>query len=189
MVLTKAKNSSNLMVFFNSFVIWLLALQVLVYGVHQSEVMSHSIQNSLAVMVINFYNLFDEGSASVIGNRVALIDFNTGVTIDNECTGLMLMATVLAASLALITKVKTPLLIKINTFNILIYKAILLFVVILILLAENIVRMAHLLYIVKVDEKSFEFFHLYFWQVINFTTGLMVIYGMLCVCKNQKLIN
>ena len=40
---------------------------------------------------------------------------------------------------------------------------------------ENVIRIAHLFFEIRLPNNNFEFYHLYVWQIVNFITGLVVL--------------
>mgnify|MGYP006082998505 CR=1 FL=1 len=152
---------SLILSFFPRFLIALIGLQLTVFAIHSSKEISTIIQNNIIQAVFLIHKFL--GTQMIVqGDR--LIHQNTlhYVTVDNECTGLMLLASVCAALIGLAHS-------AINTLKMMI-------IAVLILQTENIIRIAHLFVEVKQPDNSFEFYHLYFWQVINFITGLAVFF-------------
>lgn len=144
------------------FSVILIVFQVVVLGIHQSVYLSNALQETLAIMAANLYAFFD-GNVYVVGNRLHAVDSKNFVFVDNDCTGLPLMATVTAIILALRGNKQQ--------------KIIGLICILSVLFVLNLIRISHLFYIAAYAWHLFELFHLYIWQVINFIVALVLIYG------------
>jgi exosortase/archaeosortase family protein len=149
--------------FFTKFLLAVIILQTGVYFLHSSSYFSQLIQESIASCVGFFYSMVEP---SIVNNSNLLIhqDSPNFLIVDNSCTGLMLIASVSSAIIAFdyAWQVKIKMVI----------------IGVLVLQCENIIRIMHLLYIVKQDNDNFDFFHLYVWQTINFVTALIVIVSL-----------
>jgi exosortase/archaeosortase family protein len=152
-----------ILTFFTKFLLAVIILQLGVYFLHSNLYFSQLIQATIAGCVGFFYSMIDP---SIVNESNLLIhqDSPNFLIVDNSCTGLMLLASVCSAIVAFdyAWQVKIKMVI----------------IGILILQCENIIRIMHLLYIVKQDNDNFDFFHLYVWQIINFVTALIVIVSL-----------
>ncbi|GAA5135214.1 archaeosortase/exosortase family protein [Thalassotalea piscium] len=150
--------------FFSRFLVFIVIFQVIVYCIHQSQLLSYAVQLAISHSVAFFYSLVADITIIVDGNHLIHSDSPRFLIVDNECTGLMLFASVSAV----IMSFKQPFTARL--------KMVLLAAVLL--YCENMLRIAHLLFEVKKDNNQFEFYHLYVWQIINFLTALLVITGV-----------
>ncbi|GAA6206224.1 MULTISPECIES: archaeosortase/exosortase family protein [Thalassotalea] len=149
--------------YFPRFLLYLIILQSIVYWVHRDLWLSQTIQHALSNSVAYLYQLIAE-PIIVDGNLLKHTNSTRFLIVDNECTGLMLIASVSAVVLAL----NQPI------YN----KICMLIVAVLVLHVENILRIIHLMYEIKEENNDFDFYHLYIWQIINFVTALLVIVGV-----------
>ena len=152
---------SPILTFFPRFIIALIVLQLTVFALHSSTEISNIVQNALTQVVAVIHTIL--GTKIIVqGNMLIHQHTLQYVVVDNECTGLMLLASVCAAIIGLAHSV-------INTLKMII-------LAVIILQTENIIRIAHLFVVIKQSSDNFEFYHLYFWQIINFITGLTIFF-------------
>ncbi|MCI2282723.1 archaeosortase/exosortase family protein [Colwellia sp. MSW7] len=147
--------------FFTQFILTVVILQLVVYVLQAN--FSAIIQGSITHAVGLLYSMVDS-SIVIDGNLLIHQDSLGFLIVDNSCTGLMLLASVCSAIIAFE-----------HTWHV---KVKMILIAIFILQCENIVRIAHLLYVVKNQNSAFDMFHLYIWQAINFATALVVILGL-----------
>ncbi|MDO6447486.1 archaeosortase/exosortase family protein [Colwellia sp. 1_MG-2023] len=162
---------SLLLRFFPRFLLFIVIFQSLVYFIHSDLWLSQFIQLALANNVAYIYQLF-VGSIIVDGNLLKHIDSTRFLIVDNECTGLMLIASVSAVIMALNQPINN--------------KIFMIIIAVLILHVENIIRISHLMYEIKEESNDFDFYHLYIWQFINFVTALLVVVGVERLPGNKK---
>ena len=165
-------NSPLVLDFFPKFLMFLAVFQLTVFFIHSSEMLSQAIQLAITYSVAFVYQMFAE-PIIIDGNILRHADSSHFLIVDNECTGLMLFASVSAVvmtfSYSLTTKVK------------------MLVIAALILQGENTLRITHLMYEVRKETNDFEFYHLYIWQMINFITALLVIAGLERFFRSREL--
>jgi exosortase/archaeosortase family protein len=158
--------------FFLKFVFFIMLFQGVVYIIHSNEYLSTLIQFTLTNIVAYIYQLLAE-PVIVDGNTLRHIDTSRYLIVDNECTGLILLASVCAVLMAF----NGPWLVK--------FKMAVL--AIILLQGENIIRITHLLFEIKKENNDFDIYHLYIWQMINFITALLVISGVEKLYRNKEL--
>lgn len=138
-----------------------MSLQLMVFALHSSTVVSAIVQNALTQVVAVIHTML--GTKVVVqGNMLIHQHTLQFVVVDNECTGLMLLASVCAAIIGLGHSTS-------HTLKMML-------IAVIILQIENIIRITHLFFVIKQPNNSFEFYHLYFWQIVNFITGLAVFF-------------
>ena len=153
--------SSPILTFFPRFIIALIGLQLMVFALHSSTVISTLVQNSLTHVVAVIHTML--GTEVVVqGNKLIHLHTLQFVVVDNECTGLMLLASVCAAIIGLSLSTS-------NTLKMML-------IAVIILQTENIIRITHLFFVIKQPNNNFDFYHLYFWQIVNFITGLAIFF-------------
>lgn len=157
--------------FFTKFIFTVVILQLVVYVLQAN--FSAIIQSGITNTVGYFYSMIDS-TIVIDGNLLIHQDSNRFLIVDNSCTGLMLVASVCSAIIAFE-----------HTWQ---DKVKMMLIAILILQCGNIVRIAHLLYVVKNQNNAFDMFHLYIWQAINFATALIVIIGLDKMFKGSRFI-
>jgi exosortase/archaeosortase family protein len=151
--------ASPILSFFPRFLIALIILQFMVFSIHSSADLSSLLQQLLTEAVAWLHGIF--GTQLIVEGNVLMHQHTLQyVVVDNECTGLMLLASVCAAIIGLARTLQ-------NTLK-------MLAIAVIILQTENIIRIAHLFFEIKQVDNSFEFYHLYFWQAVNFITALVV---------------
>lgn len=155
------QNQSSTVTYFFRFVLLLLVLQSIVLVIHQYSLSATLVQNSIAQLVANIYNHFFV-PITVEGNLLIHANTDRFLIVDNQCTGLMLTASVSAAIFAF----RYPVNLKM---------AYVLLGIIVIQL-QNVLRILHLVFESQTVDNSFDFYHLYFWQLMNFLTALFVIF-------------
>ncbi|NQZ82420.1 MAG: archaeosortase/exosortase family protein [Colwellia sp.] len=155
------KNVKSLSHFSKAFLLWTVVLQIIVWQFHQTPILANAFQNSLADIVGNFYRII---SNNIIVDNNLLIHPDTGryVVVDSQCTGLSLVATLLAGIFSLFHSIKNKLLMAVSA--------------IILIQFENIIRITHLFYEIKEPVNNFEIYHLYIWQLVNFLFALTVFY-------------
>lgn len=136
-------------------------MQSLVFFIHYNAEMATLFQNSLTQIVASIYNNFFTPVA-INNNRLIQSDTGQFLIVDNECTALMLSASVAAAIFA--TQYSFYLRMQSTLFSLKIIQS------------QNILRILHLVFESQTVDNSFDFYHLYFWQLINFLTALCVIF-------------
>lgn len=149
--------------FISKFLILIVLFQGIVYFIHNSPWLSQLIQLAITNSVAFVYQLFFEPIV-VDGNKLLHQDLLRFLIVDNECTGLMLLASVSAVIMAFSQSFDT--------------KIKMLIIAILVLQGENTLRITHLLFEISKESNNFDFYHLYFWQIINFITAILVIVGV-----------
>ncbi|SEK40386.1 exosortase/archaeosortase family protein [Colwellia chukchiensis] len=154
-------NASALLRFFPRFVVVLILLQFIVLAIHTSSVASTLIQHWLTQAVAYIHQLL--GTAfTVNGNVLTHQQSLQYVIVDNQCTGLMLLASVWAAIIGFARSL-------LKTLKMLIFAVI-------ILQAINVLRITHLFFEIGQANNNFEFYHLYFWQTVNFISAVVVLF-------------
>lgn len=148
--------------FIARFGLFLIFFQTVVYFIHESSYLSSNLQVLLANLAANVYNLIGEG-AYVEGNAIYATGAANFVYVDNECTGLQLLATLISLVCAFKDSPK--------------HKLLWIGIVTTLLFIINIIRISHLFYVAVYSWDLFEIFHLYVWQLSNFVVGLVVIYS------------
>ena len=150
-----------LMRFFVCFIFWLICLQTIVAFINHSENLLTPIQNQITQWVAQFYNLFFQ---PIKFDNNILLHPETGryLVVDQQCTALTLCASLAAAIMAMPAKVVKNILFALMA--------------IVLIQLENILRISHLIYEIRTTNNQFDFFHLYFWQSINFLFALCVFY-------------
>lgn len=157
------QNKISTLTFLTKFLLIVIILQLAVYFLQSTPHFSNYIQGVITNVVGFSYNMID--SSVVIDNNLLMHrDSPHFLIVDNSCTGLMLLASVFAAILAFE-----------NSWQV---KIKMIVVSALILQCENIIRIMHLLYVIKYDNNAFDFYHLYVWQTINFVTALIVLFAL-----------
>jgi exosortase/archaeosortase family protein len=152
---------SPILTFFPRFVIALISLQFTVLAIHSSAETSSLLQQFLTEVVAWLHGVF--GTELIVKGNILIHQHTLQfVVIDNECTGLMLVASVCAAIIGLARTLQ-------NTLKMVV-------IAVIILQAENIIRIAHLFFEIGQADNNFEFYHIYVWQVVNFITGLVVFF-------------
>jgi exosortase/archaeosortase family protein len=145
--------------YFYRFLLSIVASQSLVFFIHQHKGLASFVQYSLADWVTDIYRYFFTG-ITVNGN-VIIVNSERYLIIDNECTALMLSASVASAIFALNYSLLS------RIFSIVIS--------LLLIQFENILRILHLIFEIQKPDNLFNFYHLYIWQGINFLTAVVVI--------------
>ncbi len=145
--------------YFYRFLLSIVVSQSLVFFIHQHKGLSSFVQYSLADWVTDIYRYFFTG-ITVNGN-VIVVNSERYLIIDNECTALMLSASVASAIFAL----NYSLLSRICSIVL----------SLLLIQCENILRILHLIFEIQKPDNLFNFYHLYVWQGINFLTAVVVI--------------
>lgn len=146
--------------FFIKFLLYIIIFQWAVYLIQTNSFISLKIQTTLVNTVAYIYQLFAE-PVIINGNTLRHVNSSKFLIVDNECTGLILLASVCSVLMA---------------FNYSWWaKLKMILVAVFILEGENIIRMTHLLHEIKKENNDFDIYHLYIWQIINFVTALFVI--------------
>ncbi len=145
--------------FFLHFLLWSLILQVVVWQIQAIPVFANALQHAQALSAAFFYNLYS--SQWLVENNVLMHSISRRfIVVDQACTGLTLLATLIAGTFSLLMPWRNKLLMAL----------LLTFLIQL----ENSLRIAHLFYLIKQPINNFEFFHLYFWQVLNFMSAIFI---------------
>lgn len=147
--------------FIARFGLFLIFFQTVVYVIHESAYLSSNLQVWLANLAAYAYNLFGEG-AYVEGNAIYASGAANFVYVDNECTGLQLLATLISLVCTFRDDLK--------------YKLLWIGIITMLLFSINIIRISHLFYVAVYSWDLFELFHIYIWQLSNFVVGLILIY-------------
>jgi len=147
--------------FFPRFLGWSLLLQLAVWVCNLLPSVAATIQHSIAVFAGNIYHLYSDNWLAV-GNILIHTDSHLFVMIGQQCTGLSLTATLLAAVLSLPNSFKSKFIVAVA--------------IIVLIQFENTLRIAHLFFLVSQENNSFNFYHFYVWQAVNFLTASMLIY-------------
>lgn len=147
--------------FIARFGLFLIFFQAVVFAIHQSTYLSSNLQVLLANLAASVYNLIGEG-AYVEGNAIYASGAANFVYVDNECTGLQLLATLISLVCAFKDDLK--------------HKLLWIGIIAILLIVINIIRISHLFYIAVYSWDFFELFHIYVWQISNFIVGLALIY-------------
>ena len=163
--------STPILSFFPRFIVALIILQLMVLVIHSSEDISSLIQTALTQTVAWVHSVFGT-PLTVNGNRLIHQDSLQSVIVDNECTGLLLLASVWAAIIGFSRSTLNTL--KMMTISV------------TILQIENVIRITHLFFEIQRPDNHFEFYHLYFWQIVNFITGLVVLFILERKFKNKR---
>jgi len=175
MVIPSASNRQDTspfgLTYLSRFLLVLIILQGFVYFAHTTPAIFQLIQHTITNTVAYIYQVIAE---PVIVDKNTLRHTPAGqyLIVNNECTGLMLVATVFSAIIACqhswLAKLK------------------MLTMAILLLQCENIFRITHLLYEIKKENNNFEFYHLYIWQALNFIAAIIVIISVERIFGDNK---
>jgi exosortase/archaeosortase family protein len=149
--------------FFYRFLFWTLLLQLLVWQIETTAIMINTIEHGLAKLSGFIYSFYSS-QWLVDGNKIIHSDSLRFIYVDHSCTGLSLIATLTAAFLSLSLAWRK--------------KLILVIFATLLIQIENTLRITHLFHLVQQVDNNFTFFHLYFWQFINFISALLIFYGL-----------
>lgn len=153
--------NSIILAFFSRFIAALVMFQLIVLLIHTFSPLAQKIQHVLASIVSWFYQHLDS-VVFVDGNMLIHPNNARYLIVDNECTGLLLVATVWAAIVAFEHKWLSKLKMMMIAFFVLQF--------------INVIRIVHLLFEIKEVNNNFEFYHLYFWQSINFGLAILVLF-------------
>ncbi len=126
---------------------------------HQTALTADFIQNLLSQVAGHIYGWFAEDFV-VVANKLIHLQQERYVVINQQCTALSLIASLLAAVFSLPITIMQ----KIGGA---------LFVVVSIQI-ENIIRIIFLFNEIKKTDNLFDFYHLYLWQFINFVFALLI---------------
>ena len=153
--------NNSLYVFFIKFLLWSAIFQYAVWQFHHHAFLSELLLNTLTQLSEKFCALF---SNNILIDSNKLIHADTGryIIIDQQCSGLTLIATLLAAFCSLPTKKSKKLAMSL--------------IAIVAIQALNILRISHLFFEIKQPVNHFEMYHLYVWQFINFTFAIALFY-------------
>jgi len=165
-------NNTPTLIFFWKFLVFVTLLQGVVYIIHNNPVLSQLIQFAITNIVAFVYEILAE-PVIVDENTLRHIGTSRFLIVNDECTGLVLLASVCSVFMAF--NYSWPAKLK------------MIVTVILLLQVENIIRITHLLFIFKKENNDFDIYHLYIWQVINFTTALFVIGAVERVFREKEL--
>ncbi|GAA6170466.1 hypothetical protein NBRC116592_01360 [Colwellia sp. KU-HH00111] len=159
--MSASEQPSVILAFFPRFITALIGLQLAVLAIHSSGTLSAIVQSALTKIVAMIHTVL--GSQLIVQDNMLIHQGSMNyVIVDNECTGLMLLASVCAAIIGFAKSI----------FNAL--KMII--IAVIILQTENIVRITHLVFVIEHTNENFDFYHLYFWQAVNFITGLAILF-------------
>jgi len=145
--------------FFYQFLFWTVLLQLLVWQIENTTVIENAIEHGIAKISGFIYNFYSS-QWFVEGNKMIHSDSSRFILVNRACTALSLMATLIAAFFSLTLSWKK--------------KVILAIFAVLLIQIVNIFRITHLFYVVRQVDNHFVFFHLYFWQFINFISALLI---------------
>ncbi len=160
---TKNNKQTPLLTFFPRFIFFIFISQTIVYFIHNSPQISQTIQFTITNNVAFIYQLFIE-PVIVETNTLKHIGTQRFLIVDNECTGLMLIASVSSTIMAF--NHSWPAKIK------------MLVVAVVVLYFQNITRICHLLFEIKAKNNDFDLYHLYIWQATNLITALLLIFAI-----------
>lgn len=167
-----AENKIMLKQFFPRFLAWTLILQLLVWFAGRMSGTAAAIEQAIAAFVGLLYRLF-VGDIFISTNRLIHEGSGAYVVVDQQCTALALVATVWAGIFSLSHVWKKKLMMAA--------------IAVVIIQLENAFRIMHLYYEIGKVINRFEFYHLYFWQLINFLTALCVFFFLDKVFQNKEL--
>ncbi|WDE12162.1 exosortase/archaeosortase family protein [Thalassomonas haliotis] len=119
------------------------------------------IEQAIAAFAGECYRLFF-GNVLISANRLSHEGSGAYVVVDQACTALTLVATVWAGIFSLRHVWKK--------------KIMMAFIAVIIIQLENAFRIMHLYYEIGQMVNHFEFYHLYFWQLVNFLTAICVFF-------------
>jgi len=166
-------SNSIVLAFFKRFILWFVLLQTIVLLIEHHPSSIAAIQHLLGSASARLYQFY---STNVVIAGNALINPVSGnyVTIDNACTGLSLIATLTAGLFALSGTIRE----KMGYF----------LLIILLIQVENIIRISQLFYLIshQASIAKFNFYHLFFWQFINFIYAMLVFYFIFINSKHAK---
>jgi exosortase/archaeosortase family protein len=145
--------------YFYRFLLSIAVSQSLVFFIHQHKGLASFVQYSLADSVADIYRYFFTGIA--VNGNVIIVNSERYLIIDNECTALMLSASVASAIFALNYSLLSRVFSIISSL--------------LLIQCENMLRIVHLIVEIQKPDNLFNFYHLYVWQGINFLTAVVVI--------------
>ncbi len=169
-IMTASINNS-LYTFFFKFLFYSAIFQLAVWQFHSHEFLSEFLSNFLAQLSREFSLLFTD---NILINENKLIHPDTGryITIDQQCSGLSLSGTLIAAFCSLSIKNSKKLLMSI--------------LAVLVIQTLNIIRISHLFFEIQYPVNHFEIYHLYVWQLVNFIFSIGIFY-LLCnfFCKEE----
>jgi len=154
---------SRLIAYFPRFLAYLAVLQGLVFVIQQNETTASILQHNIALVVEKLVTFLNYPISVHANNLMDPTSFRY-VIVDNECTGLILLASVCSALLALNKSIKNKLLSVV--------------IAVFIMQIENFIRIVHLYIEMITPNNNFDFYHLYVWQGINFVTALLVLWGL-----------
>jgi len=149
--------------FFYRFLFWTLLLQIAVWQIETTTITINIIEHGLAKLSGFIYSFYSS-QWLVDGNKIIHSDSLRFIYVDRSCTGLSLIATLTAAFLSLSLPWRK--------------KLICVIVATLLIQIENTIRITHLFHLVKQVDNHFTFFHLYFWQLANFISAILIFYGL-----------
>jgi len=153
--------NNSLYVFFIKFLLWSAIFQYTVWQLHHHAFLSELLLNSLAQLAEKFCALFTN-NILLDANKLIHADTSRYIIIDQQCSGLTLIATLLAAFCSLPIKKSEKLAMSL--------------IAIVAIQALNILRISHLFFEIKHPINHFEIYHLYVWQFINFVSSMGVFY-------------
>ena len=154
---------SRLLAYFPRFVVYLAILHSIAVTLQLNETSANFIQQYLALTVEKVVRFLGYPITVHANNLMDPTTFRY-VVVDNECTGLLLLASVLAALLALN---KSPW-----------HKLATVLIATGVMQLENLSRIVHLYIEMTTPNNNFDFYHLYVWQAINFVTALLVLWTL-----------
>ncbi len=153
--------------YFYIFMIWLFVFQASAWFFAQSI----NVQSMLAYIVASLSVYFDP-FVIVESNQVINSVSLRYVVVNEECTGFSLIATLSALFFAL----------PISSFH----KLLTLCCTFVLIEIENVMRIMHLFYLVETQSPYFNFYHLYFWQALNFIYALTIFFILLIFIKKEE---
>jgi len=165
------KREKSLLQFFVLFLTLSIVLQFIVWRVHQHDMLATLIQETLTSWIEQAYLIFSNNITSQ-GNHLIHPETKRYLVVDAQCTALSLIATLVAAILATSHKITT--------------KIVMIIIATILIQLENIVRIMHLFYEIRLPINNFYFYHLYVWQFINFAYALVVFYFLHTRFRHNK---
>jgi len=155
--------NNSLYVFFIKFLLWSAIFQFAVWQLHHHAFLSDLLLNALAQLAEKFSSLFTD---NILLDTNKLIHADTGryIVIDSQCSGLSLIATLLAAFCSLTNKISEKLVMSL--------------IAIVAIQTLNILRISHLFFEIKHPTNHFDIYHLYVWQLINFVFAMGLFYQL-----------
>ena len=147
--------------FFVRFLCWTLLLQLMVWQLNQSPGFSSVIEQFIAWFVASLYGFFFDDML-LAGNHLIHKASARYVIVDQQCTALVLVASLMAGIFSLPHKRRN--------------KIAMILIAVAVIQVENAFRIMHLYYEMGKKNNQFEFYHLYVWQLINFIMAVCLFF-------------